>query len=42
MSGTQASRKDWTKGGEKECRRKWEIIKSNKNIHDISVFDFCS
>lgn len=22
MSGTQASRKDWAKGGSKECRRK--------------------
>lgn len=31
MSGTQASEKDWAKGREKECKRKWKIIKSNKN-----------
>jgi len=32
MSGTQASKKDWAKGGEKECKRKWKIIKSNKKL----------
>lgn len=30
MSGTQASKKDWAKGGEKECKRKREIIRPNK------------